>query len=104
MFRQFSNQLAAAVKSTDAPPTAIAPTLRSDIYTAMDQTKTWVIGGIGQAGDGVSYGSVLATIQKHFPDAKIGLENIGSAENEVSVVVCGVTNSAYDFPGAILRC
>ncbi|KAJ7702808.1 Neutral/alkaline non-lysosomal ceramidase-domain-containing protein [Mycena rosella] len=46
-------------------------------------------GGLGQAGDGVSYGSVLATIQRHFPDANMGLENMGS---EVSVVVCGVTN------------
>jgi len=98
MFRQFSNQLAAAIKTTDAPK-AISPTLRSDIYTAMDQTKTWLIGGGlgGQAGDGMSYGSVLATIQKHFPDTKMGLENIGSAENEVSVVVCGVTNMVLEM-------
>lgn len=94
MFRQLSNQLAAAAKTTEVPK-AIAPTLRSDIYTAIDQTKSWLIGGLGQAGDGMSYGPVLATIQKHFPETKMGLENIGSAENEVSVVVCGVTNSLY---------
>ncbi|KAJ7150116.1 hypothetical protein C8R43DRAFT_1006282 [Mycena crocata] len=96
MFRQLSNQLAATAKTTEAPK-AIAPTLRSDIYTAMDQTKSWVIGGMGQAGDGVSYSSVLATIQKHFPDTKMGLENFGSAENEVSVVVCGVTNMVLEM-------
>ncbi|KAJ7895393.1 hypothetical protein B0H13DRAFT_2252448 [Mycena leptocephala] len=76
---------------------AIAPTLRSDIYTAIDQTKSWLIGGLGQAGDGMSYGPVLATIQKHFPETKMGLENIGSAENEVSVVVCGVTNMILEM-------
>ncbi|KAJ7458593.1 hypothetical protein FB451DRAFT_581675 [Mycena latifolia] len=96
MFRQLSNQLAAAAKGTEAPK-AIAPTLRSDIYTAIDQAKSWILGGIGQAGDGMSYGSVLATIQKHFPDVKMGLENIGSAENEVSVVVCGVTNMILEM-------
>ncbi|KAJ7435457.1 hypothetical protein B0H11DRAFT_1715837 [Mycena galericulata] len=96
MFRQLSNQFAAGLKTTDVPK-AIAPTLRSDIYTAIDQTKTWLIGGIGQAGDGVSYGSVLANIQKHFPDFKMGLENFGSAENEVSVVVCGVTNMILEM-------
>ncbi|KAJ7766994.1 hypothetical protein DFH07DRAFT_335269 [Mycena maculata] len=95
MFRQFANQVAAA--GTTAAPTAIAPTLRSDIYTAIDQVKAWVIGGMGQAGDGMSYGSVLATIQKHFPDTKMGLENMGSAENEVSVVVCGVTNMILEM-------
>ena len=93
MFRQLSNQLAAAAKTTEAPK-AIAPTLRSDIYSAIDQTKLWIVGGgLGQAGDGISYGPLLATMQKHFPDTKMGLENIGGAESEVSVVVCGVTNS-----------
>lgn len=103
MFRQLSNQLASAAKTTEVPK-AIAPTLRSDIYTAIDQAKSWIVGGMGQAGDGMSYGSVLSTIQKHFPDTKMGLENMGSAENEVSVVVCGVTNSVYHSPGAIVRC
>ncbi|KAJ7673687.1 hypothetical protein DFH06DRAFT_1318823 [Mycena polygramma] len=96
MFRQLSNQFAAAAKTTEAPK-AIAPTLRSDIYTAIDQAKSWIIGGMGQAGDGMSYGPVLATIQKHFPDTKMGLENIGSAESEVSVVVCGVTNMILEM-------
>ncbi|KAJ6616809.1 hypothetical protein B0H10DRAFT_1798733 [Mycena sp. CBHHK59/15] len=96
MFRQLSNQLAAAAKTPEAPKT-IAPTLRSDIYTVIDKVKTWIVGGLGQAGDGVSSGSIMATIQKHFPDAKMGLENIGSAENEVSVVVCGVTNMVLEM-------
>lgn len=96
MFRQLSNQLAAAAKTTEVPK-AIAPTLRSDIYTAIDQTKSWLIGGLGQAGDGMSYAPVLSTIQKHFSEAKMGLENIGSAENEVSVVVCGVTNMILEM-------
>ncbi|KAF8172553.1 hypothetical protein K438DRAFT_1611749 [Mycena galopus ATCC 62051] len=96
MFRQISNQLAAAAKTTEAPK-AIAPTLRSDIYSAIDQTKSWIVGGLGQAGDGISYGSILATIQKHFPDTKMGLENIGGAESEVSVIVCGVTNMILEM-------
>ncbi|KAJ7230915.1 hypothetical protein B0H12DRAFT_1029794 [Mycena haematopus] len=97
MFRQLSNQLAAAAKTTEVPK-AIAPTLRSDIYSAIDQTKLWIIGGgLGQAGDGISFGPLLATIQKHFPDTKMGLENIGSAESEVSVVVCGVTNMILEM-------
>jgi len=96
MFRQLSNQLASAAKTTEVPK-AIAPTLRSDIYTAIDQAKSWIVGGMGQAGDGMSYGSVLSTIQKHFPDTKMGLENMGSAENEVSVVVCGVTNMVLEM-------
>ncbi|KAJ7074830.1 hypothetical protein B0H15DRAFT_957023 [Mycena belliarum] len=96
MFRQLSNQLAVTAKGTEAPK-AIAPTLRSDIYTAIDQTKSWIVGGMGQAGDGMSYGSALATIQKHFPDVKMGVENLASAENEVSVVVCGVTNMILEM-------
>ncbi|KAJ7766200.1 hypothetical protein B0H16DRAFT_1309503 [Mycena metata] len=96
MFRQLSNQLAAAAKTTDVPK-AMAPTLRTDIYTAMDQTKSWLVGTAGQAGDGMSFGSVLATIQKHFPDTKIGLEHIGSAENEVQNIVCGVTNMILEM-------
>ncbi|KAJ7208837.1 hypothetical protein GGX14DRAFT_110097 [Mycena pura] len=97
MFRQLSNQLAAAAKSTEQPK-AMAPTLRTDIYAAIDQAKAWLVGGgLGQAGDGVSYSSILEPIQKHFPAVKMGLEKIGSAENEASVVVCGVTNMILEM-------
>jgi len=77
----------------------MSPTLRTDIYSAMDQVKTWIIGGAGggQAGDGVSFGTIMATIQKHFPDAKMGLEMIGHAESEVAVVVGGVTNMIMEM-------
>ncbi|KIK60283.1 hypothetical protein GYMLUDRAFT_244308 [Collybiopsis luxurians FD-317 M1] len=71
--------------------------LRSDIYTAVDQCKVWMNGGHGQVGDGVSYASVLSTIQKHFPNAKIGLEALGQTEVEVAVVVGGITNMILEM-------
>lgn len=97
MFRNLSQQLATAATSGKEAKKSMSPTLRTDIYSAMDQVKTWIIGGAGggQAGDGVSFGTIMATIQKHFPDAKMGLEMIGHAESEVAVVVGGVTNSEF---------
>ncbi|KAF9058680.1 hypothetical protein BDP27DRAFT_1432408 [Rhodocollybia butyracea] len=82
---------------TTADKKSISPSLRSDIYTAIDQFKAWINGGLGQAGDGVSYTSVLNTIQKHFPNAKIGLESLGQTEVEVAVVVGGVTNMILEM-------
>ena len=73
MFHNFSSQLAAAATGTNAEAKKVmSPTLRSDIYSAMDKTKNWVIGGLsaGQAGDGVSFGAILSIIQTHFPNAK----------------------------------
>jgi len=72
---------------------SISPTLRSDIYTAIDQCKSWVVG----AGDGVSYTPVLNTIQKHFPNTRIGLEAIGQTEVEVAVLVGGITNMVLEM-------
>jgi hypothetical protein len=65
-------------------------TLRADIYMGragevMDRERTWW-------GGGTSSGTIMATIQKHFPGAKMGIENIGNAGNDVSS--SGVTNSA----------
>ncbi|KAJ7889142.1 hypothetical protein B0H14DRAFT_1176353 [Mycena olivaceomarginata] len=98
MFRQLTNQLAASTKTTEVPK-AMGAALRADIYTAVDQVKSWIVGGLGggEAGDGMSSGTIMATIQKHFRDAKMGIENFGNAENEVSVVVCGVTNMIMEM-------
>jgi hypothetical protein len=100
MFRNFSSQLAAAATGNNAEAKKVmSPNLRSDIYSAVDQAKSWVIGGLGsgQAGDGVSYGTILFAIQKHFPEAKLGLELVGHAEGEVAVIVGGITNMVMEF-------
>ncbi|KAJ7243512.1 hypothetical protein C8J57DRAFT_1438576 [Mycena rebaudengoi] len=74
MFRQLTNQLAA-----------------TDIYTAVKQVKSWIVSGLGgeQAGGGMS----SEQLEKRFPGAKMGIENFGNAGNEVSVIICGVTNN-----------
>ncbi|KAK7471946.1 hypothetical protein VKT23_000052 [Stygiomarasmius scandens] len=99
MFRNLSSQLAAAATGGNGEKKSMSPTLRSDIYTAVDKTKSWLAGNgaNGQAGDGVSYANILSIVQKHFPDVKLGLEGIGQAENEVSVVVGGVTNMVLEM-------
>ncbi|KAF9461829.1 hypothetical protein BDZ94DRAFT_1262718 [Collybia nuda] len=100
MFRNLSSQLAAAATGSNAEAKKVmSPNLRSDIYSAIDQAKSWIIGGLGggQAGDGVSYGAILSTIQKHFPEAKLGLESVGHAEGEVAVIVGGITNMTMEF-------
>lgn len=99
MFHNFSSQLAAAATGKAEDKKVLSPTLRSDIYSTMDLAKNWVIGGLGtgQAGDGVSYGAMLSTIQKHFPTAKMGLESIGHAEGEVAAIVGGITNMILEY-------
>ncbi|KAJ7597577.1 hypothetical protein C8J56DRAFT_818206 [Mycena floridula] len=98
MFRNLSSQLAAAATGTTDKKT-MSPTLRTDIYAAIDQCKSWLTGGIGggQAGDGVSYGGLLALIQKHFPKTEMSLDAIGHAEAEVSVIIGGVTNMLLEM-------
>ncbi|KAG5653122.1 hypothetical protein H0H81_002189 [Sphagnurus paluster] len=97
MFRNFSSQLVAAATGKEEAKKVMNPNLRSDIYTVVDQTKMWVAGTRGQPGDGVSYNAILATIQKHFPHAKLGLEAVGNAESEVAVVVGGITNMIMEY-------
>ncbi|KAG7441036.1 uncharacterized protein BT62DRAFT_909313 [Guyanagaster necrorhizus] len=104
MFRNFSSQLAAAAvgnnKNSDGDKKTMSPTLRSDIYTAVDQASSWLAGGKGGGslpGDGMSYGAVLATIQKHFPDTKIGIDSLGNTESEVAIVVGGVTSMVLEM-------
>lgn len=101
MFRNLSSQLAAAAAGGNAAgeKKSMSPTLRTDIYTSIDQVKSWVMGGAGngQAGDGVSFGPLVATIQKHFPDIKMGLESIGHTDSEIAVVVGGVTNMVLEM-------
>lgn len=101
MFRSFSNQLAAAAAAGNNAndKKTMSPTLRSDIYTAIDSAKTWIAGGKGgsQPGDGVSYGAVLSSIQKHFPETKIGMDALGRADEETAVVVGGVTNMVLEM-------
>ncbi|KIY67192.1 hypothetical protein CYLTODRAFT_397546 [Cylindrobasidium torrendii FP15055 ss-10] len=74
---------------------AIHPTLRNDLYSAVDQVKAWLAGA--RQGDGVSYGPILAIIQKHFPETKIGMESFGRADDEVAVIVAGVTNMVLEL-------
>ncbi|TFK45130.1 hypothetical protein BDQ12DRAFT_674188 [Crucibulum laeve] len=99
MFRSFTNQLAAAASNNAEAKKVMSPTLRSDIYSVVDKTKSWMISGLGggQAGDGVSYGPILAIIQKHFPDLKLGLEFVGQTEGEVAMIVGGITNMVMEF-------
>jgi len=72
-----------------------SPTLRTDIYSLIDKTQGWIAGGQsgGQAGDGVSYGALLALIQKHIPETKkLGLEFFGQLDCEIAIIIGGVTN------------
>jgi hypothetical protein len=97
MFRNLNSTLAApnAVKIDKS----MSPNLRSDIYAAMDQVKPWLTGNLGhaRAGDGVSYSEPMNIIQKHFPNTKMGLDSIGNAEGETSVVVSGITNMILEL-------
>ncbi|KAF5374641.1 hypothetical protein D9615_008930 [Tricholomella constricta] len=97
MFRNLSSQLAAAATGKDEAKKVMNPNLRSDIYTVVDQARVWISGSRGQAGDGVSYGAILSTIQKHFPNIKLGLELVGHAESEVAVIVGGITNMIMEY-------
>jgi len=102
MFRNWQTTLATA-SAAKADAKTMSPTLRTDIYSSVDQAKPWLIGGgpgTGggrQAGDGVSFQPILTTIQKHFPDMKLGLESVGNAEAEVAVIVAGVTNMVLEM-------
>ncbi|KAJ7248739.1 hypothetical protein C8J57DRAFT_1672507 [Mycena rebaudengoi] len=58
----------------------------------MDRERTWW-------GGGTSSGTIMATIQKHFPGAKMGIENIGNAGNDVSS--SGVTNRNGRWNGLV---
>lgn len=103
MFRNFANQLinssgGGSGGTSDDTKKAMAPTLRSDVYSAIDGVKAWLSGahGRGQAGDGVSYQSLLSLIQKHFPKTQLGFDAIGQTESEVAVIVGGVTNMVME--------
>ncbi|KAF5388706.1 hypothetical protein D9757_004869 [Collybiopsis confluens] len=90
----FQNWMQPPAVSSSSEKKSIAPTLRSDVYTAIEQCKVWMSGAAGQVGDGVSYTSVLKTIQKHFAKAKIGL---AQTEAEVAVVIGGITNMILEM-------
>ncbi|KAG5641222.1 hypothetical protein DXG03_005697 [Asterophora parasitica] len=97
MFRNFSSQLAAATTGKEEAKKVMNPNLRSDIYTVVDQARVWISGSRGQPGDGVSYGAILSTIQKHFPSVKLGLESVGHVESEVAAIVGGITNMIMEY-------
>lgn len=100
MFRNFANQLTAASGANTDAKKVLSPSLRPDIYDLIDKTKVWATGalGSGQAGDGVSYSPLLATIQKHLPNTKKpGLESFGQAEGEIAVIVGGITNMILEL-------
>jgi len=90
---------AGLTSGTAADTKSMSPTLRSDIYSAVDQVKAWTIGGLGSgtAGDGVSYNRILKIIQVHFPDTKLGLDFSHGAEKELAVIVGGVTNMVLEL-------
>ncbi|KAF8839953.1 hypothetical protein BDN67DRAFT_969280 [Paxillus ammoniavirescens] len=102
MFKNWQTTLATA-SGAKADAKTMSPTLRADIYSSVDQAKPWLIGGGPgsgggrQAGDGVSFQPILTTIQKHFPDMKLGLESVGNVEAEVAVIVAGVTNMVLEM-------
>ncbi|KAF9222303.1 hypothetical protein BS17DRAFT_783496 [Gyrodon lividus] len=101
MLKNWKTTLAAA-SAAKADAKTMSPTLRTDIYSALDQAKPWLIGGgpgAGgrQAGDGVSFQPILATIHKHFPDMNLGMESVGNVEGEVAVIVAGITNMALEM-------
>jgi len=100
MFRNLTSQLAAASGANADAKKVLSPSLRPDIYSLIDTTKSWAIGGLGggQAGDGVSYSPILALIQKHIPETKKpGLESFGQAEGEIAVIVGGITNMILEL-------
>ncbi|KAH0829025.1 hypothetical protein J3R83DRAFT_2479 [Lanmaoa asiatica] len=74
MFKNWQHTLATTTAgASKADAKTMSPTLRGDIYTALDQVKPWLIGATPRcAGDGVSYQPILAIIHKHFPDLKLG--------------------------------
>jgi len=97
MFSNLSSTLAAAAGASGVKgdtKKSMSPTLRADIYSAIDQAKPWLVGGTGarQAGDGVAYQSIINRIQQHFPDMKMGLDAVRNAEHEVAVIVDGSTH------------
>jgi len=107
MFRNFASQLTTAAGASHlnndrGSKKVPSPTLRSDIYSLIDKIPGWIAGGGsqssgggggGQAGDGVSYGALLAIIQKHIPETKkLGLEFFGQLDSEIAIIVGGVTN------------
>ena len=102
MFRSFSDQISAGATKSAATKKVLSPALRPDIYTLVDQTKSWMIGlgsNAGQPGDGVSYKSLFSIIQKHFPNTqRPGMELCTTqAEGEIAVVVGGVTNMILEL-------
>ncbi|KAF8959978.1 hypothetical protein BDZ97DRAFT_1922576 [Flammula alnicola] len=101
MFRNLTTQLTQTASGANADAKKVlSPALRPDIYGLIDTTKTWAIGGLGggQAGDGVSYGPILATIKKHLPETKKpGLESFGQAEGEIAVIIGGITNMILEL-------
>ncbi|KAG6877928.1 hypothetical protein C0992_008968 [Termitomyces sp. T32_za158] len=98
MFRNIQSQIAAAaVGDGEDKKKTMSPTLRSDIYAVIDQARVWISGVHGQAGDGVSYGTILSTIHKHFPELKVGLESVGHVESEVAIIVGGVTDMIMEY-------
>jgi len=99
MFRNLSGTLAANAVYGGKTEKSMSPYLRSDIYTAIDQVKPWLAGdpSRARAGDGVSYPGLMNIIQKHFPDATMGLDARGNTEGEASVVVSGITNMILEM-------
>jgi len=96
-WQQWQNSLD-TVGTPKADAKTMSPTLRSDIYTALDQAKPWLMGTTPrQAGDGVSYQPILAIIHHHFPDLKLGIESIGNTEAEVALIVAGITNMVLEM-------
>lgn len=90
----FRNLGLAATGSGAGDKKTMSPTLRTDIYAAIDQVKGWIA---GPAGDGVSYQPLAVLIQKHFPKTEVRLDSIGKTESEIKEIVGGVTNMILEM-------
>jgi hypothetical protein len=100
MFRNITSLQSTTTTGAGDAKKTLSPSLRPDIYSSIDTAKAWIIGGLsgGQAGDGVSYGTLLTTIQKHLPETKKpGLESFAQAEGEIAVIVGGITNMILEL-------
>ncbi|KAN0081477.1 hypothetical protein V8E55_009101 [Tylopilus felleus] len=95
MFKNWQQTLAAASKPE---PKSMSPTLRADIYTALDQSTPWLIGTSPRhAGDGVSYQPILALVHTHFPELSLAIDAVGNVEPEVALIVAGITNMVLEM-------
>ncbi|KAG6382085.1 hypothetical protein JVT61DRAFT_723 [Boletus reticuloceps] len=98
MFKQWLTSSQPTASKPD--PKSISPSLRADIYAALDRAKPWLIGTSPRhcaAGDALSYQPILALIHTHFPDLAPAIDVLGNVEAEVALIVAGITNMVLEM-------